>query len=133
MQLHTAIDKHIAVDANDNEIAAYLYEILDRIERESKTPELLSAMHLMYGRLLLCRKQFDKAYLEFRESSTLCVENGLLEFVEILFWMGKMAEVQQDYATARSRYQSALKECRDNPIFVSSDDILDAMNNLEKV
>ena len=130
--MKTAIKKHIAIDANEKEIGTYLQEIIKRIEKEKETPALSSAMHLIYGRLLLCRKEFDKAYREFQASSTLCIDNGFIEFFEIAFWIGKMAEMQKDYQKAKTCYHMALKGCRDNPLFISSDDILDSINNLGK-
>jgi hypothetical protein len=128
--MQTAIDKHIPIDADEKEIGTYLQEILKRIEKDKETPALSSAMHFMYGRFLLCNKEFDKAYREFSASSTLCIGNGLMEFCEIPFWIGKMAEMKKDYARAKSCYYMALKECRNNPLFLSSDDILDSINNL---
>lgn len=77
--MRTEIDKRIAIDASEKEIGNYLQEILKRIEMEKETPALSSAMHFFYGRLLLSRNEFDKAYQEFQASSILCVDNGLIE------------------------------------------------------
>ncbi len=130
--MQTAIDKHIPIDANEKEIGSYLQEIIKRIEKDKETPALSSAMHFMYGRFLLCNKEFDKAYRQFEASSTLCVDYGLMEFFEIAFWIGKMDEMKKDYIKAKSCYHSALKLCRNNPLFISTDDILDSINNLGK-
>jgi hypothetical protein len=130
--LKTAIEKHIAFDASEQEIGNYLQEILDRIERGKETPQLSSAMHFFYGRLLLHSGEFEKATKEFRASSIFCVDYGLEEHFEIIFWMGKIAEMKNDFERAKSTYQMALKQCKDNPLFITRDQILDAINNLPK-
>ncbi len=128
----TAIKKRIAIEASSREIVDYLYVLLDEIKIKGETPELASAKHFFYARFLFSQNELDKAYNEFSRSSTLCIDNGLMEFYEIAFWLGKIAEKQDNLARAKMCFEGALKLCENNPLFVSSDEILDALIVLEK-
>ena len=119
-EMRTAIDKRIPVDAGKKEIGTYLKEIMRRIDRGKETPELSSAMHFLFGRLLLVNGEYERAHNEFRASSTLCVEHGLAEQFEIGFWIGKIAEIKKDFERAKGCYQMALRFCENNPLFISS-------------
>ena len=129
--MKTAIKKRIATDAQGREIADYLYEIMDEIKIKGETPELVSARHFLFGRLLFNQNELDRAYKELSYSSTLCVDNGLMEFCELPFWVGKIAEKRNDLGKAKQCFEIALRLSEGNPLFVSSDEILDSILSLQ--
>ena len=129
--MKTAIKKRIPLDAQGQEIANSIYEVNDEINAKGETPELVSAQHFLYGRFLLTQNELEKAYKEFAYTSTLCIDNGLMEFCELPFWVGKISEKRNDLTRAKECYEMALKLCEGNPLFISSDEILDSILRLK--
>ena len=130
MGMRSAIKKHIPINANSAEIGEYLKEIMEVVSNSVGLPEHESAMHFMFGRFLFSKGELDRAYNEFQHSSTLCIDYGLAEFSEISYWVGRIAVAKNDLKRAKMCYEGALKVCKDDPLFISREEIEKEMEGL---
>jgi tetratricopeptide (TPR) repeat protein len=125
-------NQRIPTNANSIEIATSLNNTIKEIELNGETPKLKEVLLFKYARLKFSECEFEEAHSILGQCNSVTIDFGLPENYEIYFWTAQIMEAQGNIEKAKSTYEIALKRFKNNPDLISKDEIIEAIERINK-